>query len=197
MPSLQRIVGVRAFFAITGGQLVSTIGSGMTRFGLGIWVLEETGDAAAYTTLLFVAVLPLGITSLVVGPLVDRWNRRTTMLLANTAASASTLVIAILYFADALAIWQLYVVLTINGMANAFILPSLESSVPMMVPQEQLGRAQGLTQMVQSFEIILAPILAVTVLVGFGLGAIFVVDFVTFGASIAVLALSAVPLPRR
>lgn len=99
---MRRISGSRAFFAVVSGQLVLTVGSGMTRFGLGIWVLEETGDAAAYTTLLFVAVLPLGLTSLFVGPLVDRWNRRWTMLLGNTAASASTLLIAVLYFADAL-----------------------------------------------------------------------------------------------
>lgn len=194
---LRRLSGARAFFAVIAGQLVSTVGSGMTRFGLGIWVLEETGDAAAYTTLLFVAVLPLGLASLVVGPLVDRWNRRWTMILGNTAASASTLAIAALYFADALELWQLYIALTINGVANAFILPALESSVPLMVPQEQLGRAQGLMQMVQSFEIILAPVLAVPVLLALGLGAIFVVDFVTFGASLIALAFAVIPQPRR
>ncbi|MEO1644296.1 MAG: hypothetical protein AAFR67_03860, partial [Chloroflexota bacterium] len=50
--------GIRAFYVIIFGLLVSTVGSGMTRFGLGFWVFAETGDAAAYTTLLFFAVLP-------------------------------------------------------------------------------------------------------------------------------------------
>lgn len=194
---MTRISGARAFFFVVAGQLVSTVGSGMTRFGLGIWVLEETGDAAAYTTLLFVAVLPLGLASLVVGPLIDRWNRRWTMIAANTAASASTLVIALLYFADLLELWQLYVLLTVNGVANAFILPALESSVPLLVPQAQLGRAQGLMQMVQSFEIIIAPILAVPVLLSLGLGAIFIVDFVTFAASLFALLIVVVPQPTR
>ena len=76
MPSFPRFVAERAFYALAGGQLVSTIGSGMTRFGLGLWVLDQTGDVAAYTTLLFAAVLPLGVASLLVGPLIDRWNRR-------------------------------------------------------------------------------------------------------------------------
>lgn len=52
-------------------------------------------------------------------------------------------------------------------------------------------------QMIQSFEIILAPVLAVAVLVPLGLGAIFIVDFVTFGAGIIALALAVVPQPRR
>ncbi|MEM7799132.1 MAG: hypothetical protein AAF633_08085, partial [Chloroflexota bacterium] len=61
----------QAFYVILLGQLVSTIGSGMTRFGLGFWVFAETGDASAYTTLLFFAVLPLGLGSLLAGPLAE------------------------------------------------------------------------------------------------------------------------------
>lgn len=194
---MPRLTGMRAFFAITGGQLVSTVGSGMTRFGLGLWVLNEWDDTTAYTTLLFLAVLPVGVGSLIVGPLVDRWNRRWTMLIANTAASVSTLAIALLYLGDQLELWYLYIALTINGLANAFILPALEGSTPLLVPRDQLGRAQGLTQMVQSLEIILAPAAAVGLLSLAGLGAIFILDFATFGASIAALLIAVVPQPKR
>lgn len=187
----------RAFYAIILGQMVSTVGSGMTRFGLGIWVFAETGDAAAYSTLLFFAVLPLGLGSLFAGPLVDRLNRKHVMIAANAVASLSTLVVALLFFADALELWHLYIALFINGVANAFILPSLDSSIPLMVSKEQLGRAAGLTQLVQALETILAPALAGFLVGLVGLGAIFVVDFVTFGASLLALVLSAVPQPQR
>ncbi|MEM6526946.1 MAG: MFS transporter [Chloroflexota bacterium] len=187
----------RAFYAIIFGQLVSTVGSGMTRFGLGIWVFSETGDTSAYTTLLFFAVLPLGLGSLVAGPLVDRFSRKQVMLIANTVASLSTLVVAVLFFANVLELWHLYVALFINGVANAFILPALDSSIALMVPKDQLGRASGLTQLVQALEIVLAPAAAGFLVGMVGLGAIFIVDFVTFGASILALALSAVPNPQR
>ncbi|MYH49008.1 MAG: MFS transporter [Gammaproteobacteria bacterium] len=192
-----RFTDHRAFFALAGGQLVSTLGSGMTRFGLGLWVLDQTGDAAAYTTMLFAAVLPLGIASLLVGPLVDRWNRRWTMIAANAAASAPTLVVALLYFADGLEVWHLYVALVVNGVASAFILPALDASTPMLMPKEQLGRAAGITQMLQSIEIIVAPILAVPLYLGLGLGSVFLVDFATFGVAIAALLLSIIPQPAR
>lgn len=97
----------RAFYAIIAGQFVSIIGSGMTRFGLSIWVLNETGDAPTSPVLLFFAVLPLGLGSLFAGPLVDRWNRRMTMIVSNALASLSTLIIALLFLADALALWHL------------------------------------------------------------------------------------------
>ncbi|MEL6408399.1 MAG: MFS transporter [Chloroflexota bacterium] len=186
----------RAFYAILLGQLISTVGSGMTRFGLGIWVFIETGDASAYTILLFFAVLPLGLGSLFAGPFVDRLNRKRVMVVGNAVASLSTLIIAVLFFADAMALWHLYIALFVNGVANAFILPAFESSVPLLVPKEQLERASGLTQLVQAFETILAPALAGLLVGLIGLGAIFLVDFVTFGASIVALLLSAVPQPQ-
>jgi len=184
-----------AFYVIMLGQLVSTVGSSMTRFGLGIWVLAETGDITAYTVLLFFAVLPLGVGSLFAGPLVDRWNRRAVLIGGNTIASFSTLIVVLLFFTDTLALWHLYIALTINGVANAFVLPALEASIPLLVDKAQLGRAAGLTQMIQAFEIILGPALAGLLIGSLGIGAIFVVDFITFGATILALALSAIPQP--
>lgn len=195
--SLPRFTAERAFYALAGGQFVSTIGSGMTRFGLGLWVLDQTGDIASYTTLLVAAVLPLGVASLLVGPLIDRWNRRWTMIFANAGASAPTLVVALLYFADMLAVWHLYIALVANGIASAFILPSLEASTPMLVKPERLGNAAGVNAMLQSIDMILSPILAVPLYLTFGLGTVFAVDFVTFGISIIALALSIVPQPDR
>lgn len=197
MQRVPRFAGEGAFFALAGGQLVSTIGSGMTRFGLGLWVLDRTGDTAAYTTMLLAAVLPLGVASLLVGPLVDRWNRRRTMIGANAGASAPTLVVAVLFFTDTLVVWHLYVALVANGVASAFILPALDASTPMLVKPERLGNAAGITQMMQSFDVILSPILAVPLYLAFGLGGVFVVDFVTFGVSIIALLLSVVPQPVR
>ena len=125
--------GPRAFYAITFGQFVSLVGSGMTRFGLGIWVLRETGDTTAYTAMLFFAILPMGLGSIFTGTLVDIWNRRIVMLAGNAVASLSTLVAALLFFSGVLEIWHLYIVLIVNGLANAFVGPSMEASVPMLV----------------------------------------------------------------
>jgi MFS family permease len=185
---------MQAFYAIIVGQIVSTVGSGMTRFGVGIWVFSETGNAAAYTILLFFAVLPLGLGSLVAGPIVDRLDRKLVMITANVVASLSTLVIALLFFADALVPWHLYLGLFINGVANSFVVPALNASVPLMVSKDQLGRASGLTQLVQAAEAVLAPAIAGVVFGAFGLGAIFITDFVTF--TVSIFALLVVLIPR-
>ncbi len=192
-----RLTGERAFGGILAGQMVSTVGSAMTRFGLVIWTLAETGDTTAYSLLLLASFLPLGLGALVAGPLVDRLDRRQVMIVANMVASLSTLAIAALYVFDSLSTWHLYVALFVNGVANAFVLPAFDASVPLLVRKEQLGRAAGLSQMIAGLEMILGPALAGVVLGAIGLGAIFIIDFVTFGASIAALLLAVIPRPPR
>ncbi|MEO1166454.1 MAG: MFS transporter [Chloroflexota bacterium] len=189
--------GMKAFYALILGQIVSTVGSGMTRFGVGIWVFTETGNAAAYSTLLFFAVLPLGLGSLVAGPIVDRFDRKRIMITANIVASLSTLVIASLYFTDNLAQWHLYLALAINGVANSFVVPAINASVPLMVAKEKLGQASGLTQLVQAAEAVLAPAIAGIIFGTFGLGAIFIADFVTFTISIIALLIVLIPSPTE
>lgn len=152
-----RLQGERAFAGILAGQMVSSVGSAMTRFGLVIWTLAETGDTTAYSLLLLAAFLPLGLGALVAGPLVDRLDRRQVMIVANIASSLSTLAIALLYVFDGLATWHLYVALFVNGIANAFVLPAFDASVPLLVRKEQLGRAAGLSQMIAGLEMILGP----------------------------------------
>ena len=192
-----RLRGQRAFAGILAGQLVSTVGSAMTRFGLVIWTLAETGDTTAYSLLLLASFLPLGLGGIVAGPLVDRWDRRRVMIVANAAASLSTLAVAVLWFTDTLAIWHLYLALFANGIANAFIVPAFDASVPLLVRKDQLGRAAGMTQMIQALEMIAGPALAGVLLGTLGLGVIFIVDFVTFGASVLALALAVVPRPAK
>lgn len=189
--------GERAFWAVSSAQLVSSVGSGMTRFGLSLWVLSETGDVTAYTALLFFAFLPIGLGSLIAGPLVDRLDRRRVMLVANALPSLSTLAVAGLYFTDRLEIWHLFIALFANGFANSFILPAFEASVPLMMPREKLGSAAGFTQMILALETIAAPALAGIVISLFDLGALFLIDFGTFAFALAALLTARIPNPDR
>lgn len=188
--------GERAFWAVSSAQLVSSVGSGMTRFGLSLWVLSETGDVTAYTALLFFAFLPIGIGSLLAGPLVDRLDRRTVMLVANALPSVCTLAVALLYFTDNLELWHLFVALFFNGFANSFILPAFEASVPLMMPRDKLGKAAGFTQMILALETIAAPALAGIVISLFDLGALFLIDFGSFAFALVALLTARIPNPE-
>lgn len=197
MTKPKRLQGLKAFYALIGGQLISVIGSGMTRFGLSVWVLSETGDTIAYTTMMFFAVFPAGIGSLFAGPFIDRWDRRLVIIWADVIASLSTLLIAALYFADVLISWHLYVGLAVNAIANAFISPSMQSSTRLLVPKEKLNKASGLSQLLRPMETIVAPGLAGFLVGAFGLGVVFIIDYVTFVINIIFLLMMDIPRPPK
>ncbi len=71
------------FFAIWTGQIFSLLGSSLVQFAL-VWYLTKcTGSATVLAGATVAAILPEIILGPFVGALVDRWNRRLVMILAD------------------------------------------------------------------------------------------------------------------
>src|SRR5262249_12049176 len=101
--------GMRTFVMIWFGQLVSIIGSGLTAFALGIWVYQRTGSVTKFALIALCASLPNIVMLPLAGAIVDRWDRRRTLILSNVGAGLSTLCLALLLFTDAISIAHIYV----------------------------------------------------------------------------------------
>ncbi|PON12814.1 hypothetical protein C2W62_37635, partial [Candidatus Entotheonella serta] len=83
--------GVRIFFVIWLGQLVSLIGTRLTAFALGYWVYQQTGSATQFMMIAVVTALP-GILMLpLTGTFVDRMDRRLVLMLSDAGAGLCTL----------------------------------------------------------------------------------------------------------
>lgn len=192
-----RLEGMRAFYALLTGQFISTMGSSITRFGLSVWVFSQTNSASAYTLMVFFATFSVGCGALVAGPLVDRWSRQRVMMISDAIAGFSTLVIAVMYFTNGMELWHMYIAVCVNGVASAFSRPALDASIPLLVPKDGLTRASGLSQMTGAVEMILSSAVAGLIVGTFGLGVVFIIDFVTFGINILLVMLSTIPQPQR
>jgi MFS transporter, DHA3 family, macrolide efflux protein len=193
----RRVRGMAAFWVIWGGLIASFTGSGLTRFGLSVWMYQETRDAQAFALLLFFGVLPLSIGALIAGPLVDRLDRRRVLVVSNAVTRVPTLFVMVLWWQGGLELWHIYLALAVNGLANAFVLPAFDASVRMLVPREHLGRASGYSQIMQSLGVVVGPPIAGLFLVAFGLGSIFVIDLVTVVLALVALAFVRIPHPVR
>ncbi|HYW06134.1 MAG TPA: MFS transporter, partial [Longimicrobium sp.] len=101
--------GLRAFFVIWLGQVVSTIGSSLTGFVLGVWVYRQTGSATQFALIAACSTLPAILLGPVAGALVDRHDRRRIMIAADCGAALSTVAVAILYSAGTLQVWHIWV----------------------------------------------------------------------------------------
>ncbi|HYR11237.1 MAG TPA: MFS transporter, partial [Longimicrobium sp.] len=189
--------GMRTYGTVWAGQLVSMIGSSLTEFGVAVWVFQTTRSATAFGAILLFGMLPGILVSIVAGAAVDRWDRRRTMIAADTGAALSTLAIALLYMAGSLEVWHVCIAVAFSATMRAFQQPAWAASTALLVPAEHLGRASGLMNMARSTAQIAGPLLGGVLVVLIGLGGVIVIDFITFGIAVAVLmAVRFPPVPR-
>jgi MFS transporter, DHA3 family, macrolide efflux protein len=189
--------GMRAFLIFWFGQLVSLLGTNMSRFALTIWAWELTGQATALALVAVFSFAPAVLVSPIAGAMVDRLPRKLMMMLSDAAAGLASLVIFLLYLSGNLEIWHLYVAGAFTGIFESFQFPAFSAAISTMVPKEQYGRANGLLSLAESVSAIAAPVLAGLLLALMGIGGILVIDVVTCLFAIAVLAFITIPQPKR
>lgn len=183
----------RPFLVLWLGQSVSVLGSRLSGFAFSVWVFQETGSVARFSLLVLSITLPGMLVAPVAGALVDRLNRRTAMILADTGAAVGTLAAFILLQGGHLEVWHLFVILGLGSVFNSLQLPAYVAAVAQLVPKEQLGRTSGMVQLAQAGARILAPAIAGYLVVAFGVRFVLLVDFATF--AVAVLTLAAIRIP--
>ena len=147
------------FFTIWGGQAFSLVGSQLVQFAL-IWYLTvETGSATVLAMASIVGTLPQVILGPIVGTLVDRWDRRKIMLIADSIISLFTLLLIVLFSVDNVAVWHIYLVMFVRSLASSFHGNAMNASTSLMVPKEHLTRIQGINQMLNGgLNVISAPL---------------------------------------
>ncbi|HYK74770.1 MAG TPA: MFS transporter, partial [Pseudoneobacillus sp.] len=99
----------RTFLMIWFGQLTSVIGTGLTHFGLGVWVLRETGSITQFSLIIMFASVPAILVSPFAGVIIDKWKRKWVMAISDTIAGLSTFTIFLLLYFNLFEVWHLYI----------------------------------------------------------------------------------------
>ena len=187
--------GMRTFFIILGGQVISMLGSGLTSFALGVWIYQQSGQATPFALTVLFGNLPRLLLLPVAGSLADRWDRRLVMILSDTGSALVTFGAFLLLLNNQLEIWMIYLLAGLGSVFGAFQEPAYTSSITMLVPKDQFARTSGLMQTAQALESLLIPVLAGFLFVGIGLRGIILIDFVTYFFAIGALLLVRIPRP--
>jgi MFS family permease len=195
MPPTEVRRGFASFALIWIGQVVSLFGSGLTAFALGVWVYQETGSVTRFTLIAFFATLPAIALSPLAGALVDRWDRKRAMILADAGAAAATAVLVVLLATDQLALWHIYLIVAVASAFGTLQFPAFSAAVTLLVPKEHFGRAGGMMQFGDAGGQILAPLAAGALLVSLGLAGVVAIDLATFVFAVATLLFVRVPSP--
>jgi len=182
------------FYTIWIGQGISLFGSALVQFALVWWLAQRTGSATTLTIAFLVGMLPQIVLGPFAGALVDRGNRRVIMIVADSSIAVFSLLLAWLFATGRVEIWHIYAIMAIRSLGGAFHFPAMSASTPLMVPEDQLTRVNGLNQTLQGINALIAPPVGALLLGLFQTQAVLLIDVGT--AALAVLPLLFIPIPQ-
>lgn len=191
-----RPTNLNTFLLVWSGQLVSILGSEMTGFAMTIWAWQLTGKATPLSLIFFFSRLPRVIAATFAGLIVDRYNRQHLMILGDTVAGVSTVVILALLVTGNLALWHFYLAIAFSSFFGYFQSLSYSSSMSAIVPKEHYARATAMGSVQVFGANIFAPALASILYYRVGFAGILVLDLITFFFAIGSLLIVKIPQPR-
>lgn len=184
----------KVFAIIWSGQFFSILTSSMVNFAIVIWLSIQTGSAEILAWATVAALLPQAVLGPFSGVLIDRWNRKRVMMLADSFIAFCTLVLAVLFRAGIAEMWHIFVLLALRSAGSAFHMPAMQASVPMIAPADQLTRIAGINQIIASASNIAGPALGALLITVWNLEYVLLLDVA--GALIAVGSLFFVYIPN-
>ena len=178
--------GYKKFLLLWAGQMVSAIGGGLTSFGLGVYVFEQTGSAASMALVTLLAFLPTLVLSVPAGVLADRYDRRLMMMLGDGLSALGILYILICMLRGGAALWQICVGVLVSSAFSALLEPAYRATVSDLLSREEYSRASGLVSLAGSARYLISPLLAGLLLAVSDIRLLLVIDICTFFLTVIV-----------
>ncbi len=168
----------RLFFA---GQGLSLIGTWMTQTAV-IWLVYHlTNSALMLGVVGFAQQIPNFILSPFAGVLVDRWNRRHTLIATQVLSMLQSLVLTVLALTSMIDIWHIIALSVFQGCINAVDMPTRQSFVVELVEKrEDLGNAIALNSSIFNSARLIGPAIAGLLVAAVGTTACFAIDTVSY-----------------
>ena len=147
----------RDYLLLWSGQTVSVIGTQVSQIAFPLLVLALTGSPAQAGFVAAARTVPYLLFSLPAGALVDRWNRKLTMIVCSAGSAVALASVAVAYALGVLTLAQIVVVSFIEGSLAVFFRLAETSALPQVVHRSQLPTAVAQQNMQYSLGSIVGP----------------------------------------
>lgn len=178
---------LRGFLILWLTQSFSSLGSSMTNFALIVWSYQQQGSALTTALLSVCSYVPYVAMSIFAGALSDKWNKKATLLICDTAAAACTVAVLVLLQTGLLRIGHLYALNAVNGLMNTVQQPAADVTISLLTPKKHYQKVSGLRSLSSSLVSMLTPALATALLTLSGLPSVILFDLFTFAAAFVTL----------
>jgi DHA3 family macrolide efflux protein-like MFS transporter len=183
----------RTFYIIWSGQFVSILSSIIVGYAMVLWISIETKSAEALAIGTISMLLPQALIAPFAGVYIDRWDRKTVMIVSDLFVAMVTFGLIIAFSFGFESLWLIYVMFALRSIGSAFHSPAMSASVPMLAPETEITRISGINQMIQSVGNIAGPPIAALMIVAMDIRLILSLDII--GAAIACISLFIIKIP--
>ena len=170
----------RRFILLWMGQLISSIGGGLTSFGLGVYIFQKTGSAAGMALVTLLGFLPTLLLSVPAGVLADRYDRRLLMMLGDGCSGMGVLYILICMMRGEASLTQICIGVSISAVFSSFLDPAYKATVSDLLTPEEYSKASGLVSLAGSARYLVSPVIAGILLSVSDVKILLVIDICTF-----------------
>lgn len=168
------------FMLLWSGDFISAIGSGLTSFGLSVYIFQQTGKASSMALITLLAFLPSLLLGPIAGVLADRYDRRLLMVLGDSFSAVGLLFILVSIIQGEAQLWQICVGVTISSVFASLLEPAYKATITDLLNPEQYSKASGLVQIAGSAKYLISPVLAGFLLTVSDIRLLLLLDICTF-----------------
>jgi len=180
MELISRKLWNKNFSLLVIGQLISIFGNQVLNFALPLYILDVSDSPALFGIVLGLSFLPLVITAPLGGVIADRLKKQYIMFWLDLAVTV--MIVLYMIFSGMFGVIVPIVMiklLALNSIQGIYM-PTVQASVPVLVPEDNLTHANSVTTAVNTLSNIAAPAVAAILLAQFGLFPILLVCVACF-----------------
>lgn len=169
------------------GQTFSLFGSSLVQFAI-IWYITLTTKSGIMMTISTLSgFLPQLLISIFAGVWADRYPRKRLIVIADAGIAVSTLALALFFWSGYRELWLLFLVSGIRSVGSGIQSPAVSAIIPQLVPMPKLMKVNGINNSINSFIMLISPVLSGALLATTCLETTFFIDVGTAIIAIAIL----------
>lgn len=177
------------------GQCVSLFGDWLLIIALPFYIYQLTGSILQTGLMFVVEMLPQFFLGPLAGVLVDRWDRRWTMIVSNLLGAGAVLPLLLIHSRHE--VWLVYVVQILFALFPLFFRPASNALIPSLVDQEGLVAVNALSSFNDAISRLVGPLLGGFLFALQGINAVVIIDGITYLFAAFMIALISVPLSQN
>ncbi len=176
--------GMKKFLLLWMGELISSIGGGLTSFGLGVYVFQKTGSAAGMALVTLLGFLPTLLFTVPAGVLADRYDRRVLMMIGDGFSGLGILYIFLCMLHGEANLVQICIGVFVSAIFSSLLDPSYRATITDLLSKEEFSKASGLVSLAGSARYLFSPVIAGLLLAYHDISLLLLIDISTFFVTI-------------